>query len=397
MEIRLGEKIRTLRKQAGLTQEALAEALGVTPGAVYKWESGRAMPELELLVEIGEFFETSVDALLDYGWEKRNMGQAAEKLRQFARDKNLREGMRYAERVLQKYPNSFSVVYLSAEIYFLSLSPEFAGRAEALYRRAVTLFDQNTDERITLPGIYDRIAYCYCYMDRTADAVALLKKNNAGGKNDYRIGLLLSQDAEKANEALLYLSDALVACYGQLYNICIGYANAYGALEEPDKITELVSWMLALGEGLRDVGTVNWMDRGNVRLYTILAEMDLLRGNEQRAEDWLRKAGEAARRFDAAPEYRTGVGLKFFHGSHEMTSYDDMGETAMAMIEKTLAEAENGEALRPLWERVRAEELKEELRDSKGPSTDGCLSQGNATGRMKGEKPAQEELYNEKE
>lgn len=397
MEIRLGEKIRTLRKQAGLTQEALAEALGVTPGAVYKWESGRAMPELELLVELGEFFETSVDALLDYGWEKGSMGQAAEKLRQFAREKNLREGMRYAERALQKYPNSFSVVYLSAEIYFLSLSPEFAGRAEALYRRAVTLFDQNTDERITLPGIYDRIAYCYCYMDRTADAVALLKKNNAGGKNDYRIGLLLSQEDGKAQEALVYLSDALVACYGQLYNICIGYTNAYGVLGEQDKISELVSWMLALGEGLRDADAVNWMDRGNVRLYTILAEMDLLRGNEQGALEWLEKAGEAARRFDAAPEYRTGVGLKFFHGNHEMTSYDDMGETAMAMIEKTIAEAETGEALRPLWERVRAEELKEELRDSKGPSTDGCLSQGNATGKMKSEKPAEEELYNEKE
>lgn len=385
MEIKLGEKIRNLRKEAGLTQEALAEALGVTTGAVYKWESGRAMPELGLLVELALFFETSVDTLLDYGWEKRDMGQTAQKLRQFARDKNLREGMRYAERALQKYPNSFSVVYLSAEIYFLPLSPEFAGRAEELYRRAVTLFDQNTDERITLPGIYNRIAYCYCYMDRTADAVALLKKNNAGGMNDYRIGLLLSQDAEKAGEALEYLSDALVACYGQLYNICIGFANAYGALEELDKITELVLWMLALGEGLRDADTVNWMDRGNVGLYTILAKADLLRGNEQGALDWLRKAGEAARRFDAAPEYRTGAGLKFFHGSHEMPSYDDMGETAMAMIEKTIAQAEIGEGLRPLWDRVCAEALEEELRDSKAPSTDGCLPKGNSTGKMKDE------------
>ena len=40
MEIRLGEQIRDLRKKAGLTQEQLAETLGVTAGAVYKWESG---------------------------------------------------------------------------------------------------------------------------------------------------------------------------------------------------------------------------------------------------------------------------------------------------------------------------------------------------------------------
>ena len=97
MEIKLGQSIRRLRKEAGYTQEQLAEALRVTTGAVYKWESGRAVPELELLVEIAEFFETSVDALLDYGWEKTSMGQAAEKLRQYAVDRKLEEGMRFAE------------------------------------------------------------------------------------------------------------------------------------------------------------------------------------------------------------------------------------------------------------------------------------------------------------
>ena len=51
MEIRLGANIRRLRKEAGLTQEQLAEAMGVTTGAVYKWEAGKASPELEMLVD----------------------------------------------------------------------------------------------------------------------------------------------------------------------------------------------------------------------------------------------------------------------------------------------------------------------------------------------------------
>ena len=54
MEIRLGESIRKLRKQAGLTQEQLAEALFVSVSAVHKWESNKAAPELETLVEIAE-------------------------------------------------------------------------------------------------------------------------------------------------------------------------------------------------------------------------------------------------------------------------------------------------------------------------------------------------------
>ena len=40
MQIRLAENIRALRRQHRFTQEQLAESLGMTPGAVYKWEAG---------------------------------------------------------------------------------------------------------------------------------------------------------------------------------------------------------------------------------------------------------------------------------------------------------------------------------------------------------------------
>ena len=57
MELHFSEMIKQLRKEHGLTQEQLAEALGVTTGAVYKWENGLAMPEIKMLVELADFFE----------------------------------------------------------------------------------------------------------------------------------------------------------------------------------------------------------------------------------------------------------------------------------------------------------------------------------------------------
>lgn len=356
MELKLGESIHRLRREAGLTQEQFAEALGVTTGAVHKWESGKATPALEKLVEIAEFFETSVDSLLNYGWEKMSMGQTVEKLSQFAIDKQLEAGMQFAKKALQRFPNSFDVVYRSAQIYFLTMDSKNAPIAIELYQHALTLIAQNTNKQISSTTIHNRIAMCYCYMGRDDKAIALLKENNADGTNDFRIGLLLSKENEHAEEALKYLSEALVHCYSELYNLCIGYANAYSALGKTDQVIGFTKWLYELGKGLRDTSVVTWMDRGDVGLCTILAGMESRRGNLDESHDWLVRAIDSARKFDAAPEYRTMVGLKYYHGSENATSYDDMGNTAMSVIENHLAEDDIGPYLLPVWERIQAEE-----------------------------------------
>ena len=64
MTNRLAENIRVLRKERSLTQEQLAEVLGVTTGAVYKWEAKLSQPELNMVMELADFFDTSVDVLL---------------------------------------------------------------------------------------------------------------------------------------------------------------------------------------------------------------------------------------------------------------------------------------------------------------------------------------------
>lgn len=60
----LGETIRTLRKNAGLSQEALAEKLGVSRQAVSKWENDNGMPETEKLITMAKLFDTSLDDLI---------------------------------------------------------------------------------------------------------------------------------------------------------------------------------------------------------------------------------------------------------------------------------------------------------------------------------------------
>ena len=58
------EKLQELRKNKGITQEELAEALYVSRTAVSKWESGRGYPSIDSLKDISKFFSVSIDDLL---------------------------------------------------------------------------------------------------------------------------------------------------------------------------------------------------------------------------------------------------------------------------------------------------------------------------------------------
>lgn len=60
----LGRKIAEGRRAKALSQEALADLLGVSPQAVSKWENDQSCPDIQLLAPLAKLLETSVDALL---------------------------------------------------------------------------------------------------------------------------------------------------------------------------------------------------------------------------------------------------------------------------------------------------------------------------------------------
>ena len=92
MEVKIAENIRTQRKMRSLTQEQLAEAMGVTVGAVSKWEKGACVPDIGLIMELADFFETSVDVLLGYEWRQQSQNKAVEEIRLLRRERRFPEG-----------------------------------------------------------------------------------------------------------------------------------------------------------------------------------------------------------------------------------------------------------------------------------------------------------------
>ncbi len=60
----IGENLGILRRQAGLSQEALADRLGVSRQTVAKWEAGESLPDVERCARLAEVFEITLDQLV---------------------------------------------------------------------------------------------------------------------------------------------------------------------------------------------------------------------------------------------------------------------------------------------------------------------------------------------
>jgi transcriptional regulator with XRE-family HTH domain len=70
---KIGEFLKHLRKEQGLTQEQLAEAFYVSSRTVSRWETGSNMPDLEILIELADFYHVDIREIIDGERKSGNM------------------------------------------------------------------------------------------------------------------------------------------------------------------------------------------------------------------------------------------------------------------------------------------------------------------------------------
>ncbi|MBQ5725193.1 MAG: helix-turn-helix domain-containing protein [Clostridia bacterium] len=143
-KLMVGDMIRRLRKKNNITQDRLAEYLGVTPQAVSRWESGVCYPDLNSLPPIADYFGVSMDVLLGYNGNRRNARveeyiAATEKL--LDRDR-ITDALELLRGALAEFPGDFNLQLELAGV--LSLYAEevqatgHGERAEAALHAALT-------------------------------------------------------------------------------------------------------------------------------------------------------------------------------------------------------------------------------------------------------------------
>lgn len=355
MGAKLSENIRRFRKERGMTQAQLAEAMGVSVSAVYKWESHQSTPEINLILEMADLFNTSTDVLLGYAWRNNDAASSLGRIRARLQEKEYEKATMEAEKALKGYPNHFDIVYQSALLY-LELGEDAGrraanGRAVELLQHACELIAQNQDDAISEISIRTQMAKAHLMLGNTEAALRILKKYNACGVNNAMIGLVLGDYLHDADEAEKYLGRAFAAFADDINSIMVGYANVFFQRKNYDAAIDCFLWLRTVLRGIQPQSELTWFDKYDCIILETIAECCCFKGEFDMARRYLEEAVTKAVRYDLAAPGEVSD-MKFFTALNieKQPNYDLYGKTAMdGLARRIKLEAEAVPRLRTLW------------------------------------------------
>lgn len=170
MEIKIGSKIKELRKKQRITQEQLAEKIGVSFQAVSKWENDIALPDITLIPVLANYFGVSTDEVLCYdSTEKENeIKNLVDKSYEF-RETDPEEGRRILEEGLKKYPDND--ILLNNMLYVINYSE----KPDETIALASRLIDKTNNNEVKYDALRF-LAYAYNAKGDTESAVKALEQ-----------------------------------------------------------------------------------------------------------------------------------------------------------------------------------------------------------------------------
>lgn len=235
--MKIHEVIRKYRREAKLTQEQVANYLGVSAPAVNKWEKGVSYPDITILVPLARLLNTDVDTLLSFREElsQDKINELILEVYDLAREKAFSEAFQRGEELIKEYPSCDALMLYIAQILDMQLtSLEEEGEIQA-YKKKINcwyaMIASGKEEHLanqakvalinyhTMQGAYEKAQQL---LDETADEdpkigyekrivqANLYAKQGRSGEACEIYETMLQQYALKANSTLMLLLERMI-------------------------------------------------------------------------------------------------------------------------------------------------------------------------------------------
>lgn len=308
MKLHIGDTIKYLRKEKDITQEELADILGVSCQSVSRWETGTCYPDMEMLPVISDFFSITVDKLLgiDEKIEQEKIAQYLNRFQDAISQGKIYDCIAIAREGVAAYPNSF--VMLNKLMYALFASGDSDGNIpdwkenKEKYDAEITALGERImkycpDQDIRLEATA-RLAFNHCEMGRMEIGRAIYESlPSAEFCKENQIWWGLSDD-----EKLPFLRSKINQDYESLRSFIWLLADSDYIPDEQSVLA--FKKVFALEELIYD-GIVTPDSWGAAHLQFDIAKRYARLGDNLQAIAHLRIGAKAAKAFDKRPEKQT--------------------------------------------------------------------------------------------
>lgn len=312
MTVYLGENIKNFRHQKGITQETLAEFLGVTFQSVSRWERGESYPDITMLPEIADFFKVTVDDLLGSNKKQSEKKvQAYLELYDTMKLKNLAKVFNEYKNAVKEFPRDFRLLvrYMQllheAKLRTLSISEILSGEYKKPSEEISKIYDiiqkYCTDDSIRIWSKTIMISHllwkydCVCneegkygvyeeYLRQAKDIIETLP-----AMCDSREIMAIDGETQKNT-----LEELIFHLHNELFGFCLSYPVEKRIIQY-ESLENLLS--LVYPDGVYGKNCYN-------RLYNLghLGFLYQQSGNNEKALKYLKEAAEYAKELDKTAE-----------------------------------------------------------------------------------------------
>ncbi len=234
----IGNKIKELRKQRGITQEQLADSIGVSFQAVSKWENNITLPDITLAPTLASYFGVTMDVLFDFSLrEIEDKAFAIAKESWKYRENDPEEARRIIDDGLKIYPDND--ILLNNRLYVMNISEN----PDEVIKVALKIIDTTRD----LAAKYDACQFMAYAFKVKGDLVSAKKAIDLIPDirfSNLRLKATVLEGSEKwdaaceeyreALYALMFIIDRLAECHeerGEYKEAIEAYENALSILE----------------------------------------------------------------------------------------------------------------------------------------------------------------------
>lgn len=290
--INIAKTIVQKRKEKGVTQEQLAQHMGVTKASVSKWETGQSFPDVASLPQLAAYFNISLDELFDYSPQlgKDDIRKLYLSLSQAFAAEPFDAVMKRCEAAIRKYYSCFPLLYQMAALYVNHhyLAKDDAQRREVL-EQAVALCQRIKADSgdFALSDDANSLEALIRYMQgQPTETIDLLDSKvqiraSAGTAGMLSAAYQILGNNEKAREILQICAYRLLL---ELLQMLAGLMPLY--YERPERFDEIAEKSLAIG-GLFGIDTLHFNTA--LQVYLSIAQGYTVQGRTDLALDMLER------------------------------------------------------------------------------------------------------------